>query len=105
LLLPKLAAQAARDYASQSLDAEQTKFKLGASTSANILQQARNLAVADNNVISSRAAYAKDRAALEQLLSKTLDRYGVSIEAAASGAMSHAPIIPGLVAPALPPTP
>ena len=94
------AAQAARDYSAQSLDAEQTKFKLGASTSANILQQARNLAVADNNVISSMAAYAKDRAALEQLLSITLDRYGIGIEAAAAGTIPQVPAIPGLTTPA-----
>ena len=35
------AAQAARDYAAQSLDAEQKKYKLGASTTANVLQQGR----------------------------------------------------------------
>ncbi len=39
------AAQAARDYAAQSLDAEQKKYKLGASTTALVLQQGRNLAV------------------------------------------------------------
>ena len=33
------AAQAARDFASQSLDAEQKKYKLGASTTAKVLQQ------------------------------------------------------------------
>src|ERR1700723_2858905 len=38
------AAQAARDYAAQSLDAEQKKDKLGASTTGNVLQQGRNLA-------------------------------------------------------------
>ena len=99
------AALAARDYAAQSLGAEQTKFKLGASTSANILQQARNLAVADNSVISSTAAYAKDRAALEQLLSITLERYGISLEGAAAGVFAQPPVIPGLTAPAPPPTP
>ncbi len=38
------AAQAARDFAAQSLDAEEKKYKLGASTTALVLQQARNLA-------------------------------------------------------------
>ena len=58
------AAQAARDFAAQSLDAEQKKYKLGASTTALVLQQQRNLAAADNTLISATAAYAKDRAAL-----------------------------------------
>jgi len=35
------AAQAARDFASQSLDAEQKKYRLGASTTALVLQQQR----------------------------------------------------------------
>ena len=73
------AAQAARDFAAQSLDAEQKKYRLGASTTALVLQQGRNLAGADNNLISATAAYAKDRSALGQLLSNTLDRYGISI--------------------------
>src|ERR1017187_829208 len=42
------AAQAGREYAAQSLDAEQKKYKLGASTSALVLQQQRNLANAEN---------------------------------------------------------
>jgi outer membrane protein TolC len=98
------AAQAARDYAAQSLDAEQKKYKLGASTTANVLQQGRNLAIAENNLLSATAAYAKDRAALEQLLSTTLDRYGISIESAATGNITQAPVIPGLTAPT-PPAP
>jgi len=99
------AAQAARDYAAQSLDAEQKKYKLGASTTANVLQQGRNLATGENNLLSATAAYAKDRAALEQLLSTTLDRYGISIESAATGNITQAPVIPGLTAPTAPAAP
>jgi outer membrane protein TolC len=99
------AAQAGRDYAAQSLEAEQKKFKLGASTSALVLQQQRNLATAENALISATAAYAKDRAGLLQLLSKTLDRYGISITDAATGVMTAAPAIPGLTAPAAPAAP
>ncbi len=61
------AAQTARDFNAQSLDAEQKKYKLGASTTANVLQQERKLATAENNLISATAAYAKDRSALEQI--------------------------------------
>jgi outer membrane protein TolC len=96
------AAQAAREYAAQSLDAEQKKFKLGASTSALVLQQQRNLATAENTLISATAAYAKDRAGLLQLLSNTLDRYGISIPEAASGVITAPPVIPGLTAPTAP---
>ncbi len=96
------AAQAGREYAAQALDAEQKKYKLGASTSALVLQQQRNLAAGENTLISSTAAYAKDRAALLQLLSNTLDRYGINITDAATGNIANAPVIPGLTAPTAP---
>nr|WP_183792074.1 TolC family protein [Edaphobacter lichenicola] len=103
------AAQAARDFAAQSLDAEQKKYRLGASTTANVLQQGRNLATGENNLISATAAYARDRAQLFQLLANTLDRYGISIEATAQavggGAGMQTPVIPGLTAPKAPEAP
>jgi outer membrane protein len=99
------AAQAARDYAAQSLDAEQKKYKLGASTTANVLQQGRNLATSENTLISATAAYAKDRAQLRQLLANTLDMYGISIQSAATGVIGQAPVIPGLTAPKAPEPP
>jgi outer membrane protein TolC len=99
------AAQAGREYAAQSLDAEQKKYKLGASTSALVLQQQRNLAIAENTLIADTAAYAKDRAALLELLSNTLDRYGISITDAATGNITNAPVIPGLTAPTAPAPP
>ena len=99
------AAQAAQGYAAQSLDAEQKKYKLGASTTALVLQQQRNLALSENTLISDTAAYARDRAALAQLLSNTLDKYGISIQEAASGTVGQAPLIPGLTAPKAPEAP
>jgi outer membrane protein len=93
------AAQAQHDYAGQSFIAEQKKYKLGASTSALVLQQGRTLAIAENSLISATAAYAKDRASLLQLLSTTLDRYNINISDAASGSVAQAPLIPGLTAP------
>ena len=44
------------DYAQQSLDAEQKKLQLGASTTANVLQQQRNLAIAEDNLIAANAS-------------------------------------------------
>jgi outer membrane protein TolC len=98
------AAQAANDFAGQSLEAEEKKYRLGASTTANVLQQQRNLATAANNLISATAAYARDRAALLQILSNTLDRYGITLQDAANGTVSQPPNIPGLTAPK-PPAP
>lgn len=99
------AAQTARDYQNQSLDAERKKYRLGASTTANVLQQERNLATAENSLISATAAYARDRATLYQLLANMLDRYGISLADAASGTVGQAPVIPGLTAPKEPAAP
>ena len=97
-------SQSARDYAAQALDAEQKKYRLGASTTANVLQMERNLATSEDNLISADAAYARDRASLSQILANILDKYGVSITDAASGSIAQKPHIPGLTAPT-PPAP
>jgi len=90
------AAIANQEYNHQSLDAENKKLHLGASTTANVLVQQKGLAAADAQLISARARYATDRAALEEALASTLDRYGISIVDAATGQVSTAPVIPGL---------
>jgi len=90
------AGTAARDYAQQSLDAEQKKLNLGASTTSLVLQQERNLATAENTLISATATYATDRAALYQILAKTLQQYGISLVDAATGEIKNVPVIPGL---------
>jgi outer membrane protein TolC len=92
-----LASRAAHDYAQQSLESEQKKLSLGASTTANVLQQQRNLATAENNLIAAEATYAKDRAGLYQTLATTLSHYGINLTDAASGTVGTAPAVPGLV--------
>lgn len=91
-----LASRAAHDYAQQSLDAEQKKLTLGASTTANVLQQERNLATAESNLIAAEAAYAKDRAGLYDTLATTLQQYGINLNDAAAGTVGGIPTIPGL---------
>jgi outer membrane protein len=91
-----LASRAAQEYASQSLDSEVKKLHLGASTTANVLQQRRNLATAQNNLIAAEASYAKDRAGLFQTLATTLDYYGINLNEAATGQVGAAPVVPGL---------
>jgi outer membrane protein TolC len=84
------------DYNQQSLDAEIKKLHLGASTTANVLTQQKGVAAADAQLIAARARYATDRAAFEQTLASTLDRYGISIVDAATGQIHTAPVIPGI---------
>ena len=92
------AAQAARDYAEQSLDAAQKKLHLGASTTADVLQQQRGLATADDNLIAAYGAYARDRAGLYQTLASTLQHYSITLPDAAAGKVNTEPVIPGVVA-------
>jgi outer membrane protein TolC len=87
---------AARDYEQQSVDAEITKLRLGASTSANVLLQQRSLAIAEDNLIAANAAYANARAGLYQTLATTLQHYGINLPEAASGDIKTAPVVPGV---------
>jgi outer membrane protein TolC len=93
-----LASIAARDYQQQSVDAENKKLHLGASTTANVLLQERGLATAENNLIAANAAYAKDRAGLYQTLASTLQHYGINLNEAASGQVNTTPVVPGVSA-------
>ena len=90
------ASIAARDFNQQSLDSEEKKLRLGASTTANVLVQQRNLAVAEDQLIAAHAAYAKDRAGLYQVLAATLQHYGINLNEAASGDVKTTPVVPGL---------
>src|SRR5208337_1346262 len=90
------AALAARDYAAESLDSEQKKYKLGASTSALVLQQQSNFTQQSSNYVAALSTYEKARVALDQVTATILDRNGISMEDAASGHVSHMPAVPEL---------
>ncbi len=62
-----------------------------------MLQQKRNLATAENSLISAETTYARDRASLSQVLANTLDKYGISLADTARGTVAQLPAIPGLV--------
>jgi outer membrane protein TolC len=90
------ATLAARDYNQQSVEAEEKKLHLGASTTANVLMQERNLASAENSLIAAQAEYAQARASLYQMLASTLQHYGINLNDATVGEVKTAPVIPGL---------
>jgi outer membrane protein len=92
-----LASTANRDYNQQSLEAELKKLKLGASTTALVLQQQRSLAIAEDSLIAAQALYAKDRATLYQVLASTMQHYGINLGDAASGNVTVVPVVPGLI--------
>jgi outer membrane protein TolC len=90
------ASVAARDFNKESLEDEQKKLKLGASTAALVLAQERGLALAEDSLIAANATYAKDRSTLYQILASTLQHYGINLTEAASGNINTVPVVPGV---------
>ncbi len=91
------AAIAARDYAAQSLDAEQKKLKMGASTSTLVLQSSSNLTQAESNVLVAATNYEKSKVQLDLSTADTLTKLGIDLNDAESGKVQHPPRIPGVI--------
>lgn len=91
------AAKAARELAQQSLDAEQKKYALGASTNTLVLQAQRDLTQAEVTYVSSLTNYEKSRVTLDQVTGYTLERLGIVLSDAATGNISTLPNVPGVV--------
>jgi outer membrane protein TolC len=88
------AAQAAVDLAQQSLDAEQKKYALGASTSTLVLQQSSALTQSRSNLVAARAAYEKARVELDRATGLLLERNGIDLADAQSGVVNKLPAVP-----------
>src|SRR5271166_3253921 len=91
------AAIAARDYAAQNLDAEQKKLRMGASTSALVLQAASALTQAESNVLVAATNYEKSRVQLDLYTADTLIKLGIDLTDAESAKVQHPPKVPGVV--------
>jgi outer membrane protein len=87
-------AQAAVDYAKQSLDAEQKKYQFGTSTTTAVLQTQSALATAESTLMSAMAAFEKSRVELDRATGVTLDHAGISIDDAARGQVTRMPSVP-----------
>ena len=72
-------AQAAVDLAHQSLDAEQKKYALGASTSTLVLQNQAAMTSAEVTLVSAKAAYEKAEVELDRAIGLLLDHAGIEI--------------------------
>ena len=88
------AARAAVELARQSLDAEQKKYALGASTTTLVLQAQRDLAQAESNRVSAVSAYQKSRVELDRATGLTLTRNGILLADAERGRVSQMPHVP-----------
>jgi outer membrane protein TolC len=87
-------AQAAVDLGHQSLDAEQKKYALGASTTTLVLQNRSVLAQAESTLVSAMAAYEKARLELDRATGFLLDHAGILISDVERGEVTHMPSIP-----------
>jgi outer membrane protein TolC len=88
------AAQAAVELAKQSLDAEQKKYALGASTTTLVLQNQTSLTQAQSNLVSALANYEKSHVELDRATGLLLDNAGISIADAERGQVTRMPSIP-----------
>jgi len=88
------AAQAAVELGRTSLDAEQKKLNLGASTSTLVLQNQSALATAESTLVSAMSAYEKSRIELDRATGLLLDHNGIIMDDAARGQVTHMPTVP-----------
>jgi outer membrane protein TolC len=85
------AAEKTRVLQEQTLDAEQKKYALGASTVFLVIQAQRDLATAEGNRVLALDAYARARTQLDLALGSTLDVNGVHLDEAEKGSVSRPP--------------
>jgi outer membrane protein len=90
-------AQAAVELGRQSLDAEQKKLNLGASTSTLVLQNQSALATAESTLVSAMSAYEKSRIELDRATGLLLDHNGIIMADAERGQVTHMPSVPHVV--------
>lgn len=91
------AATTGRKLAAETLDAETKKYALGASTSFNVLQDQRDLATAESNLVAATSAYEQSKVELDRVTSRTLESLGIEIEDAVTGNVTRMPNAPGVM--------
>ena len=91
------AAQKSRELAQHLYEIEQKRQALGASTSFQVLQLARDLAVAESNLVGVMTAYEKARVELDRVTGATLARNNIQMDDAQSGHVEQLPQVPGVV--------
>jgi len=92
------AAQKARELADRTLDAEQKKYQLGASTIFFVIQAQRDLAAAQSVEVRSLADLRKARVEFDRALGRTLATHKIDIAAAKKGRVERELHIPGALA-------
>ena len=88
------AAQAAVDFANETLHAEQQKLSAGVSNPTAVLQDQSGLTTAESNLVSAKAAYEKARVELDRATGLLLDHSGIVMADAERGEVTHMPDVP-----------
>lgn len=87
----------------QTVDAEQKKLALGASTSYNVILTQRDLVTAESNLVVAEGAYAKAKVEMDRATGQTLNNNNISIDEAFRGTVSRPPDrIPDVLPPTQP---
>jgi outer membrane protein TolC len=91
-----ISARKGVEVAQRTLDIEQKKLALGASTSLQVLQVGRDLTVAESTLVTATTDYAKSRVELDRSIGATLVNNGISIDDAESGVVHALPKMAGV---------
>jgi outer membrane protein TolC len=89
------AAIKTRDLDQQTLDAEQKKFQVGASTLFNIVSIQNTLAAAESAEVRARVNLVEGKVNFDRAMARTLDVYNITISDAKSGHPTKNTLIPG----------
>jgi outer membrane protein TolC len=84
----------ARELQEQTLDAENKKYALGASTAFQVVQTQRDLAQAQSDEVATLAAFSRSRVLLDLATADILNKYNISIAEARKGVVARAPKAP-----------
>jgi outer membrane protein len=78
----------------QTLDADQKRFALGASTAYQIVLDQQNLASAESSEVQALASYSHARIGLDQALGRTLEANNISFDEALAGTIARPSELP-----------
>jgi outer membrane protein TolC len=84
----------ARILQQQTLEADQKKYTLGASTVFQVVQDQQALATAESNETQSLANFSHAQIAFDQAMGTTLDVNNISIAEALSGHVGRPSVLP-----------
>jgi outer membrane protein len=89
------AAIKTRDLDQQTLDAEQKKLQVGASTLFNIVSDQNTLAAAESAEVRARVNLVEGKVNFDRAMARTLEVYNITIADAKSGRPAKDTLIPG----------